>query len=272
MSTSTKTATGGTIIIMGCGASGGVPLAGNKWIDCDPNEPRDRRMRASIAVKYNHGKNLIVDTGPDFRNQVNLYGIDRAEAVIYTHSHADHVSGIDDLRYYNIHEREVMPIYADERTINDIKQRFDYMFQTSEDKLYKPVVEPNIITNDMLYRPLKIADCPMMMVEQEHGSRTSIGFRFGNTGYSTDVSIFSNKSLKKLQGIDNWIVDCGQYASDFVYAHPSFEVVKKWNETVGAKRVILTHLTPRIPYQRLIEELPEGYEPAYDGLTVDFKL
>lgn len=265
-------ASGGTITILGCGGSGGVPLTGNKWLDCDPSEPKNRRTRASAHIAYDNGKALQIDTGPDFRYQINHHKINKMDAVVYTHSHADHVNGMDELRYFNIHVRDVMPIYAMAETIDDIKRRFDYILRTSSDGLYKPAVVPNIITDQMLHRIVQIEGCPVMITKQEHGPIESLGLRFGSVGYSTDVSGLSQESLAMMAGIDTWIVDCGQYGSDFVYSHPNLDIVRGWNEVVGAQRVILTHLTPRADYQTISKVLPDGYELAYDGLSINFTL
>lgn len=259
----------GKITILGCGGSGGVPLAGNKWLDCDPDEPKNRRLRSSISIQYDN-KTLQIDTGPDFRQQVNQYGIKDIEAVIYTHSHADHINGIDELRYLNAFERDTMPIYATQDTMDELTRRFDYMFRESSDGLYKQVVQPHIITADMFDRLIQIQNCPITMTVQDHGRMTSIGFKIGNVGYSTDVSALSETALATLSGVETWIVDCGQYGSDFVYAHPNLYVVMEWNKRVGAKRVILTHLTPRADYAQLCADLPERVEPAYDGMELQF--
>ena len=259
----------GKLTILGCGGSGGTPLAGNKWLDCDPQEPKNRRLRSSVAIQYEN-KTLQIDTGPDFRQQINTYGITNIEAVIYTHSHADHINGIDELRYLNAFERDTMPIYAAPDTMDELQRRFDYMFRESSDGLYKQVVQPHIMGADMFDRPVTIAGCPVVMTMQDHGRMTSIGFKIGNIGYSTDVSGLSDTALNTLRGVETWIVDCGQYGSDFVYAHPNLDVVMGWNDVVGAQRVILTHLTPRADYRALCDALPQGYEPAYDGMEIEF--
>lgn len=261
---------GGVITILGCGGSGGVPLAGNKWLNCDPNEPKNRRTRASIHVQYDNGKAIQIDTGPDFRNQVNQHHIKTIDAVIYTHSHADHVSGMDDLRYFKGPDSDPMPIYAMAETIDDLHKRVDYVFRESSDGLYKKVVAEHVLDEDWFDCPVLIEGCPMVLTRQDHGRMQSIGFKFGSVGYSTDVSGLDETALQSLSGIESWIIDCGQYGSDFVYAHPNWDVVRAWNEVVGAKRLILTHLTPRADYQTLCDQLPNFAQPAYDGLQIKF--
>ncbi len=260
------------IIILGCGGSGGTPLAGNHWGRCDPNEPRNSRTRPSIAIKTAEDS-VVIDTGPEFRTQINRENIDRVDAVIYSHAHADHIMGMDDVRYSSIKRRIngeddfMMPIYMNGASEQEIRKMFYYMFQTSSDGLYRPLIAPNRFHqgDDLQFNSLNI-----QTFNQIHGSGFSVGFRIGDVGYSTDVSQMTPEGLNALKGISTWIVDCGQYgqANDELTVHPNLEKVLRWNETVQAAKLYLTHLTPRHDYGTINSETPDYIECAYDGLKI----
>jgi phosphoribosyl 1,2-cyclic phosphate phosphodiesterase len=261
------------IIVLGCGGSGGVPLVTGHWGACDPLEPKNRRTRPSIAIK-SYDKTIVIDTGPDFHGQTLRENIDKIDAIIYTHDHADHVNGIDDVRYAAIKRRIngiddfMMPIYATKLTLGTLEKRFDYMFKTSDDGLYVPLIEPNIIeeTGTLQFGDIKIDYFP-----QIHGRGVSLGFRIGNIGYSTDASNLDERAYKVLKGIKTWIVDCGQYGApdEHITVHPNLGRVLDWNKHVNAEKLYLTHLTPRQDYQTINNETPNYIECAYDGLCLN---
>jgi phosphoribosyl 1,2-cyclic phosphate phosphodiesterase len=267
--------TDATITILGCGGSGGTPLATNYWGLCDPSEPRNRRTRASIAIESDKTC-VVVDCGPDFRTQTLRENIEKIDAVVFTHPHGDHVNGIDDLRYVAIKQRNMLddqtirvPIYADEYTMNDLQSRFHYMFTESPDGLYVPLIEPHLIDD---YQTLTIGDISIQSFVQIHGRGRSLGYRIGNVGYSTDISDMDEKSFAALTGIETWIIDCGQYSAETTTVHANIINVLKWNETVKAKKLYLTHLTPRADYQTVNAETPDHVECAYDGLKMKVTL
>ncbi|NBX67059.1 MAG: MBL fold metallo-hydrolase [Proteobacteria bacterium] len=260
----------GTVKILGCGGSGGVPLVTNHWGACDPSNPKNRRMRASIAIEQN-GKTIVIDTGPDFREQTIKCGIKKIDAVLYTHGHSDHTNGIDELRYVSILAKQKVPIWADDGTMQELQSRFAHIFIASADGVYDQVVTPHVFAHDHYGKPLDILGVPVIPFWQKHGTNgRSLGFRFGDFAYSTDVSGLDDAAFETLKGIQTWIVDCAQFGSDFTVVHANFDMVKAWNDRVGAARVILTHLTPRVDYAETLAKLPKGYEPAYDGLTLEF--
>lgn len=260
----------GSVKILGCGGSGGVPLVTGHWGNCDPSNPRNRRMRASIAVQIDDTC-LVVDTGPDFRTQSLEFGIKKIDAILYTHAHSDHVNGVDELRYLKFVQKRMIDAYGDMETLSELQSRFAHLFTTSADGLYDPVVTPIAFNNDQYGKPVSIAGVAVTPFRQKHGvAGSSIGYRFGDFAYSTDVSGLDEVAFGALKGVKTWIVDCAQYASDFVLVHPNFDVVQAWNDRVGAERVILTHMTPRVDYSVMASELPLGYEPAYDGLSLEF--
>ena len=261
------------ITILGCGGSGGTPLATNHWGKCDPTEPKNRRTRSSIAIRTARTC-VVVDTGPDFHAQMYREKIDRVDAILYTHDHSDHVNGIDDLRYAAIKRRVLgedgymLPLYGSQKTFDELNTRFAYMFKVSDDGLYYPLVTTNVINAD---DTITIGDVPITAFEQIHGQGTSFGFRIGkDVTYSTDVSHFNEAVLHTLKGTKTWIVDCGQFDADdeHLTVHPNIGRVLQWNKIVGADKIYLTHLTPRHDYTTLNNETPDYIECAYDGLEI----
>lgn len=259
------------ITILGCGNSTGVPAIGNYWGSCDPNEPKNRRTRSSIAVQSNE-KTIIIDTGPDFRNQLNRENIQDVDAALLTHMHGDHVNGIDELRVVRFRRDKLVDVYMNQETYDDVASRFPYVFKGGADiKLYPPILKANIFkSNDFGVRNT-ISDINFTPFEQDHGTCVSIGYRFGNFAYSLDMLKLDDNAIKQLVGIDTWIVDAAGYKNEKNFAHASLQEVFELNEKIGAKRVILSSLSLSMDYQTLINELPDGYEPAYDGLTFTAK-
>lgn len=265
----------GRVTVLGCGGSGGVPLIGNVWGECDPANPKNHRTRSSIHVDFEGLISLQIDTGPDFRSQYVREKIPGIDAVFYTHAHSDHVNGIDDLRYMAIVMKTLIPVYGHTLTIQEIHDRFEYLFEHKE-KLYKPLLTKHCWEDNIYGKPqtlvLNETALHFTPVYQIHGSTFSIGYRFGDFAYSTDVSDFPLESLHQLQGIKTWLVDCGQYGQDFIEVHPNLERVQQWNDIVKADRVILTHLTAKSDFKIMGQNLPKGFEPAFDGLKIDLNL
>lgn len=256
----------GKLIILGCSGAAAVPAIGNWWGACDPHEPRNNRTRPSIALKTDTTL-VIVDTGPDFREQINRENLGLPNAIVITHEHFDHVNGIDELRtFQRIHKKGRFPIYATATTQQKLMERFGYMYQDTENGFYPAVCDPVNVAEG---QELEIGDLKMTCFNQVHGSIQSLGLRIGNIGYSTDVVRLEEKAYEILDGIDTWIVDAASYHGPAL-VHAGLKEVFAMNERIEAKRVILTHLSPGMDYQTLIKELPKGYEPAYDGLTLDF--
>lgn len=256
--------------ILGCGTSGGVPRIGNQWGACDPSNPKNRRRRCALLVER-EGENgvtrVLVDTPPDLREQLNDADVGLLDGVLYTHDHADHVHGIDDLRMvaYNGHRR--VDVYYLKETGDVLRQRFDYCFETPLGSEYPPVLNGHEVTPgeliviDGLGGPIEAV--PFL---QQHGSTDSLGYRFGGLAYSPDVSDFPEDSWPMLEGLDIWILDALRYTG-----HPSHLSVDQaigWVGRQQPKRAIFTHMHVDLDYETLKEQLPDGIEPAYDGMVI----
>ncbi|MFD2262580.1 MBL fold metallo-hydrolase [Lacibacterium aquatile] len=254
------------ITILGCGGSGGVPMVGGDWGKCDPAEPRNARTRCSILVEE-AGRRLLVDTSPDLRAQMLAAKVDGLEAVLWTHSHADHLNGIDDLRAINRLINRPLPVYGPPETIAHVQRSFAYVFEPLPDgvqNFYKPVLVPSVIEPG---DHLQIAGMDILALEQDHGFSRSYAYRFGRFAYSTDVVRMSEETLTALEGIDVWIVDAFRHAPHTTHSHVAQTL--GWIERLKPKRAILTHMTDDMDYRSLLSELPSGVEPAYDGMVIE---
>ena len=256
------------VTILGCGGSGGVPLINGSWGDCNPANPRNRRRRVSVLVEEG-GTTLLVDTSPDLRLQFLDAGVRRLDAILYTHDHADHCHGIDELRAFG-HDRggKPIPAYGTKETLDVLRQRFGYIFQQSKQGssiLYRPLLEPRTING-----PFTIAGIAVVPFDQDHGYGTrTTGFRLGRMAYSTDVVGLDDEAFAALADLDLWIVDCLRYEPHPTHAH--FDMTMGWVARLRPKRTILTHLNHTLDYDDLASRCPAGVEPAYDGLTVELE-
>jgi phosphoribosyl 1,2-cyclic phosphate phosphodiesterase len=254
-----------TLRILGCGASGGVPAIGNFWGNCDPTEPKNNRTRASVVVQSKDAC-LVVDTGPDFRQQLNREDIQDIDAVLYTHAHGDHVAGIDELRSFQRRFKKQIPVYGDQKTLDEIQQRFGYMFKDFE-SLYQAVMLPNIFAEKNFSKQYEVAGIPFIPYKQDHYTCTSLGFRFGDISYSTDMVELDSAARDVVRGSRIWIVDGAGYYFEGSPVHASIPKIMEMNEDIGAEQVYLTHLSLLMDYQELCDKLPKGYYPCYDGLS-----
>jgi phosphoribosyl 1,2-cyclic phosphate phosphodiesterase len=251
------------VTVLGCGGSAGVPMAGNVWGRCDPKEPRNYRRRTSILVQQGE-TTILVDTAPELREQLNANNVGRLDAVLFTHGHADHVNGIDDLRPIYFAMGRPIDTYAEAPLLREIEERFPYMVgRVSGDSVYsRPFLRLNELTPRMNIGGLDFACFP-----QDHTVCTSYGFRFGGIGYSTDAAQLDDNAFAKLAGIDVWIVAAVRREPHPAHAH--LDRVLEWIERVKPKRSYLTHMNHTMDYRTLLRELPPGVEPAYDGLVVE---
>ncbi|QEH78196.1 MBL fold metallo-hydrolase [Sphingomonas sp. C8-2] len=250
------------IRVLGCGTSSGVPRIGNDWGDCDPAEPRNRRSRASILIESATTR-LLVDTTPDMRQQLLDADVIAIDAILWTHDHADHCHGIDDVRQIYHARRAPVPGYAFAEAMQQLRRRFDYVF-TGRDG-YPPTVEPRLLQPDMT-----IGDIRVRCVAQPHGSIFSAGLRFDHDGksigYSTDFHEFTDEMIDLFSGVDIWVVDALRVRPHPTHAHLAMTLDAIRMCAPG--RALLTHMDQSMDYARLGESLPDGVEPAYDGLEM----
>jgi len=258
------------ITILGCGGSAGVPAAGNHWGMCDPYEPKNVRSRCSVAVQSDE-TTLIIDTGPEFRTQVNRENIQNVTAALYSHYHGDHVDGIADLRTFRFRNKALVPIYANDETLEVFDRNYPH-FVNAGDPIYPQILEPRLIKKSAYDKTMVIGDIEVVPFEQDHTTCKSLGYRFGDFAYCVDVQKFEEPALASLKGIKTWVVDAAGYKQTDNLVHINLEQIYAYNKIIGAERVILTSLTLAMDYQSLISELPEGYEPAYDGLQLTASL
>lgn len=213
------------------------------------------------------GKRLLIDTSPDMREQVLREGIATVDAILYTHAHADHAHGIDDTRGFCVHGGHPIDVYGDNGCLSELKAKFGYAFEPPIKKLgwFRPALIPHVVT------PLEkftAAGVEVLPFAQDHGpAGTTLGFRIGNFAYSTDVNSFPPESMECLRRLDVWVVDCVQYKPHPTHAH--VEKVINWARMLKPRRTILTHLSHHFDHEKLAAELPQGLEPAFDGLKVD---
>jgi len=250
------------VTMLGCGGSFGVPLIGGHWGACDPANPKNRRRRVSILVEEG-GTTLLVDTGPDMREQLLDAGVTKVDAVLYTHAHADHSHGLNDLRALAYHMGRPIDIYGSQATLDDLTKSFAYAFRTDAHAVYKRIVVAHRIDG-----PLRLGAIDVVPFEQDHGfGFKTLGFRFGAMAYSTDVAELDEAAFMALEGVETWIVDCLRYEPHPTHSH--FERTMGWIERVRPKRAVLTHMNQALDYEELRGRCPPGVEPGYDGLVIE---
>jgi phosphoribosyl 1,2-cyclic phosphate phosphodiesterase len=251
--------------MLGCGPSWGVPRIGDEWGACDRNNPKNRRRRVSILVEDDDAS-LLVDTSPDLREQLLDARVRRIDAVLFTHAHADHLHGIDDLRSVNRMMKKALPVYADAATMAEIRARFGYVLApvhpAAKAGFYKPVLEPVLIDG-----PFVAAGIAVTPFVQDHGFIKTLGFRFGRFAYSTDAIRLDDAAFAALAGIEVWIVDCMRREPHVTHSH--LERTLDWIARLKPRRAILTHMDESLDYEVLRRTLPAGVEPGYDGLILE---
>jgi phosphoribosyl 1,2-cyclic phosphate phosphodiesterase len=259
-----------TLTILGCGSSSGVPRIGGDWGLCDSANPKNRRRRCSVMIESrgaNGTTRVLIDTSPDLREQMLGENVGEIDGVWYTHEHADHTHGIDELRGFFLRQRKRVPIWADASTMAMLKTRFAYCFQSPAGSDYPPILLPHMID---VGEPLEthgaggaISTTPFLV---HHGNIDALGFRIGNVAYTPDLNAIPDASIPHLQNLDLWIVDALRRTP-----HPSHFSLP---ETLGEiarfkpKRAILTNMHNDLDFGALQGELRAGIEPAFDGLKL----
>jgi phosphoribosyl 1,2-cyclic phosphate phosphodiesterase len=263
------------LTILGCGSSPGTPRITGDWGACDPHEPRNRRTRAAALVERiapdGRTTRVAIDTGPDFRQQMLTVPPRPLDGVIYTHPHADHIHGIDDLRSFVLDQRRLMPIFADRSTLARLKDGFRYCFETPPGSNYPPILRAHQFEHDDdvvvegAAGPLRLTPLP-----QFHGDIVSLGFRVGSIAYCSDVSGFPETTLPLLEDLACLVIDALQYRLH--PSHFSLGEALEWIDRLRPARAILTHMHIPLDYRTVLTETPPRVEPAYDGMVVELPL
>jgi phosphoribosyl 1,2-cyclic phosphate phosphodiesterase len=249
------------ITVLGSGTSSGVPTIGCTCPVCLSDDPRDNRLRPSILITHGD-RNIVIDTTPDFRTQVLRYGVTRLDAIVYTHSHADHILGLDDVRPFNYHQRSRIPIFASAPAFAVIERVFAYVFDIAERSTHVPKLDVTIIDD----KPFDVVGLPFEPIPITHGPQTIYGFRFGNVAYLTDHSDIPESSLARLEGLDVLFLDALRHKP-----HPTHSTVETSVATarrLQPKRTYFTHMCHDLPHAETEAGLPPGVFLAYDGLVI----
>lgn len=260
------------LTILGCGSSPGAPRITGDWGNCDPANPRNRRLRTAALVERiasdGATTRVAIDTGPDFREQMVRANVRSLDAVIYTHAHADHIHGIDDIRGYVIEQRRLMDIYADRPTLARLREGFGYCFETPPGSSYPPIVRPHEIAHDESMTidgeggPLTFEPLP-----QIHGEIVSLGFRIGKIAYCPDVNDFPPDTSDRLFDLDLLVIDALQYQPH--PSHFSLDEALAWIARLAPRKAVLTHMHVPLDYETVMRETPENVEPGYDGMVIE---
>ena len=257
--------------ILGCGSSGGVPRPALGWGVCDPTNPKNRRRRTSLLVERYDDRGVtrvLIDTSPDLREQLLDANVDRLDGVLYTHDHADHTHGIDDLRGYFIKQRQLIDVYLSAQTAKIVRERFTYCFETPPGSEYPPMLrERRFAAGEPVVIAGQGGPIEALPILQQHGDTASFGFRFGKLAYSCDLNDLPAESVATLADLDVWILDALRYRPH--PSHFSLDDALSWIERLEPRRAVLTNLHSDMDYDVLRKALPSHVEPAYDGFEID---
>jgi len=259
------------VTLLGTGGSAGVPMIGGvdgrgDWGRCDPAEPRNRRTRASIVIESGEGRRLLVDTAPDMRTQLLDCAIQSVDAILYTHAHADHITGLDDVRILNRIAGRPLQAFGTETALEEISARFRYAFRPWKPPgFFRPVLEKSPISPG---NTVMISGMAVTAFRQDHGMIESLGIRIGRFAYSTDVVRFDEMAFESLDGVDTWVVGCFTAGQPHP-THANLKTALTWAARVGARRTILTHMGTDMDFKWLQDNLPAGVEPGHDGMVID---
>lgn len=256
-------------IILGCGGSGAVPNIGNDWGVCDPSNPKNRRTRSSLAIITPENESIIIDTGPDFLHQLNREDLPLPEYVFYTHYHADHIMGIDELRWIALKEKRQIPTYGSAETLNVLQYRVHYLYDSKKPEFYPSVLEAREIE---YFKPFQTAHFEVLPIEMDHQSCISTGYRIGDMAYCLDLKRLSDEALDSLKGLKTLIIDCSGNIRDKNPVHCGLRQILEWQETLQAEQIVLSSLTPYMDYDILNAETPDFVIPAHDGMEIKFSI
>lgn len=258
--------------ILGCGSSGGVPRLGGHWGACDPANPKNHRRRCSLLLERGEGDavtRVLIDTAPDLRAQLLDADVGWLDAVVYTHAHADHVHGIDDLRMVVINRKARLPVYADAETAAALTERFAYAFVQPEGSPYPPILDLKPIDGAFAIEGPGGA-IPFEPIPVEHGGITALGFRMGRLAYMPDVSSIPEAAWPHLGGLACWILDALRYRPHPTHAHLDQSLA--WINRAQPEAAVLTNMHIDLDHDRVMDETPPHVRPAYDGLVLTLPL
>ncbi|HYN00517.1 MAG TPA: MBL fold metallo-hydrolase [Aestuariivirgaceae bacterium] len=260
------------LTILGCGSSGGVPRIGNHWGSCNPANPKNNRKRCSLMVEQSHSNGttrVLIDTSPDLRDQLLAAGVGVLDGVVFTHPHADHTHGIDELRAVALNMRRRVPVWADSRTSDALFSRFAYAFRTPEGSVYPPILDIALLRPPA---PVEIAGeggkLTLVPFEVDHGDIRALGFRVGNVAYTPDINGVPAESQIALSGLSCWIVDALRRTPH--PSHWSLPETLEWISRYKPKTAVITNMHLDLDYDALCKELPPHVTPAYDGMLLSF--
>ncbi|UWQ19398.1 MBL fold metallo-hydrolase [Jannaschia sp. M317] len=255
--------------ILGCGSSGGVPRLGGQWGDCDPTNPRNRRRRCSLLVERIGEAGItrvLIDTSPDMREQLLDAGVGNLDAVVWTHAHADHTHGIDDLRMIVFNQRRMLDIWADAPTFEGLTDRFGYIFETPPGSSYPPILTRHPLEGAVdipgAGGPVRVLPIPV-----EHGDISALGLRIGDLAYMPDVNDIPDASLPLLAGLDTWVLDSLRRASH--PSHLSLSESLDWIARLAPRRGVLTNMHVDLDWATVDGETPDHITPAWDGMVIE---
>lgn len=256
--------------ILGCGSSGGVPRLGGNWGNCDPSNPKNMRRRCSMLVERFEGEavtRVLIDTSPDLRMQLLDAGVGNLDAVIYTHEHADHVHGLDDLRMIVFNQRQRLPVWADEKTSRSLLTRFGYAFIQPEGSPYPPILDLRRLEGPVTVRGAggMIEAKPFLV---DHGSINSLGFRIGPLAYLPDVVRMTDEGWAGIEGAECWVLDALRYEPHPTHTH--FAQSLEWIERSGVPSAVITNMHIDLDYDTVEAETPDHVRAAYDGMQIEF--
>jgi len=260
------------VTLLGTGGSAGVPMIGGAdgsgdWGACDPAEPRNRRTRSSIVIEHSGNQRVLVDSSPDMRAQFIDNRIPGVDAVLFTHAHADHITGIDDVRILNRIVHRPLEAFATQKTLDEITRRFGYAFAPWDGKgFYRPVLVAKPVE---FGTEIEVAGLTIRLFAQDHGRIETVGLRVGPFGYSTDVVRLNDAAFETLAGVDTWVVGCF-LRNDTHTTHANLSAVLRWVERLRPRRTVLTHMGPDMDWGWLKSNLPAGVEAGHDGMVLEF--
>lgn len=253
-------AVGVRLTFLGTGTSTGVPAVGCPCEVCRSDDPRDKRLRASVLLEFN-GRSVVIDTGTDFRQQALRAGLSRLDAVLFTHDHVDHIFGLDDIRPFNFRTRQPIPCFADERTWVGLRRVYEYAFKPAH---YGglPQIDAHVVDG-----PFELFGQSIVPLYVIHGRLPVLAYRFGNCAYVTDCNEIADETVDGLQGLDVLVLDGLRYAD-----HPTHMTIPRaleYIERIAPRRAYLTHMNHEVSHETVSRQLPDGVELAFDGLVLE---